>query len=263
MGNAFIKLFAQRKPLIGMIHLPLLPGYQGYQGEDYLVAKALKDLVALEQAGIDGVLIENHEGIPGFVKATNEIKTVFESVIKKVMTCSYLPVGMEIIYDMPATVKIASEVGCDFVRLDVFADTVLTRWGIVGESCGEVKKILQNNKNKPLLLTDVHVKHAKVTSGRGLKESLKRSLFFGSDGLVITGPWTGLAPRIKDLKLASKIGENKAPVIVGSGLSSENALNLLRYADGAIVGTSIKAGKYIDLNKAQKLIKLVKSIYKS
>ena len=44
MPNAFSIMFPSQKPLIGMIHLPDLPGGRGYLGVSTLVEKALIDL---------------------------------------------------------------------------------------------------------------------------------------------------------------------------------------------------------------------------
>ena len=42
-----------------MIHLPPLPGYPDSKGIDAAIAHAVADFHVLEQAGVDGVLIEN------------------------------------------------------------------------------------------------------------------------------------------------------------------------------------------------------------
>lgn len=258
MINTFSKLFPNKKPLIGMIHLPLLPGYQGYLGKKYVIKKALKDLNTLELAGFDGVLVENHEGLPGFVGASDKIKEVFKDVVKEIMVHSKVPVGMEIIYDMPATVDVAANIECDFVRLDVFADSVKTRWGIVPQSYRIVNKILNSYSKKPLLFVDVHVKHAKLLTKKNLEESIKVSLKHGANGIIVTGNWTGIEPEINDLKVACKYIKEAVPVIVGSGLSVLNAEKLLLFSDAAIVGTSIKTGKHIDFKKANDLVEAVK-----
>ena len=52
------------KPIIGVIHLPPLPGYAASPAIAAVVAKALRDLAALEVGGVDGVLVENEEDRP-------------------------------------------------------------------------------------------------------------------------------------------------------------------------------------------------------
>ncbi len=240
-----------------MIHLPPLPGYPDYSGMDGVVKKALKDLKVLEKAGFNGVLVENTD-TPGFVAAPSEIKKAMKKVTKEVIRKSSLPVGMEIVYDMTATINIAASLGCNFVRLDVFADTVKTRWGIVPYSYKEVNKILASYSKKPLLLVDVHVKHAKLLSKKSLEKSIKISLKHGANGIIITGKWTGIEPKLEDLKQARKVIGDKVPIIIGSGLNFTNTEKLLSLTDGAIVGTSIKTGDYIDFKKASDLAAIAK-----
>jgi predicted TIM-barrel enzyme len=42
-----------------------------------------------------------------------------------------------------------------------------------------------------------------------------------------------------------------APVLVGSGLTAQNAQLLAAVATGAVVGTSIKVGERVDLDRAR------------
>ena len=47
----FYDLFGADKPIIGVIHLPALPGHPDSPGLDRVIGKALKDLNALEASG--------------------------------------------------------------------------------------------------------------------------------------------------------------------------------------------------------------------
>jgi predicted TIM-barrel enzyme len=57
---------------------------------------------------------------------------------------------------------------------------------------------------------------------------------------------------------AARQGAGEIPVLVGSGLSSSNAAALLRVADGAIVGTSLKRDDGIDREKVRELLREVR-----
>jgi len=249
-----------KKLMIGMVHLPPLPGYPKHPGMPAVISKALVDLETLEDAGFDGILVENDNDQPHQIGVNNIILEAFRKIMKKIKSKSKVLVGMEIIYDMQNTVQMAVDLKLDFVRLDVFADTVSTRWGVIAESCMKVDEMLQKTKTRPSIYTDVHVKHAQVISGRKLRKSVKRSIDYGSSGIILTGNWTGEAPNTLDLIEAKKLAGGKIPVLVGSGLDLENAAKILSVADGAIVGTSIKTGEYIDKYKATNLIRIVRSM---
>jgi predicted TIM-barrel enzyme len=54
----FGRVFPRSKVLIGVIHLPPLPGYPASPGVGEVIEKALRDLEALEAGPVDGVLVE-------------------------------------------------------------------------------------------------------------------------------------------------------------------------------------------------------------
>ena len=55
-----------------MIHLPPLPDYAQSRGIDHVIRHAVRDLHVLEEAGIDGILIENEYDRPHRITATPE-----------------------------------------------------------------------------------------------------------------------------------------------------------------------------------------------
>lgn len=256
----FNKLFKNKKPLIGMIHLPALPGYPSHPGMDRVIEKALIDLNVLEEAGFDGALVENDNDQPHQIVVSSTVKEAFKKIMARVIKKAKIPIGMEIIYDMLCTIEVANEVKADFVRLDIFVDDVITKWGVIPAQAKEIMALKQKLSAKNLiLLTDIQVKHAQLLQKKSLRQSAKQAVDAGSDTLIVTGIWTGNAPTERDCQIAKKVARQK-PVLIGSGLNSENAKELLSIADGAIVGTSIKRGEYIDLKKAIKLKQLVSSL---
>ncbi|MBI3984433.1 MAG: BtpA/SgcQ family protein [Candidatus Levybacteria bacterium] len=256
----FNKLFKNNKPMIGMIHLPPLPGYIKHPGMDAVIKKALIDLNTLQKAGFDGVLIENDNDQPHQIGVSKSITASFTKVMKQVCKEAKIPVGMEIIYDMPQTIKTAHKVGADFVRLDVFVDTVLTKWGKIPSQAKELVVLKEKIGAKELvMLTDIQVKHAQMLDKKTLEQSAKEAAQYISNALIVTGDWTGHPPFINDCKKVKKAAK-ATPLLIGSGLDSKNIKKLFKYADGAIVGTSIKTGDYIDLVKATNLINVVKKI---
>ena len=95
------------------------------------------------------------------------------------------------------------------------------------------------------ILADVLVKHAvplgPTDLGHMVRETLHRGL---ADGLIISGPATGMATASADVEIARK-ADPDAFILVGSGIDEANAATVLNQADGAIVGTSLKRGGLI------------------
>lgn len=51
-------------------------------------------------------------------------------------------------------------------------------------------------------------------------------------------------------------------ILIGAGLNKYNILEQLKYADGAIVGTSIKNGDFVDYTKAKELVDIKNNSFK-
>jgi hypothetical protein len=62
--------------------------------------------------------------------------------------------------------------------------------------------------------------------------------FFDADVAIATGQRTGDATPVSEINVVRS--GTTLPVIIGSGLNAENAGELMRAADGAIVGSSLK-----------------------
>ena len=60
-----------------------------------------------------------------------------------------------------------------------------------------------------------------------------------ADGLIVTGPVTGLPAEADDVAVVRKAVPDRL-LLVGSGVDAANAAQFLTHADGAIVGTSLK-----------------------
>lgn len=258
----FNQLFKNKKPIIGMIHLPPLPGYSKHPGMKAVITKALTDLEILQKAGFDGILVENDNDQPHQIGVSEVIFQSFSKVVKQILKNAEVPVGMEIIYDMQATIEVAYAVGAQFVRLDVFVDNVETQWGKIPAQAKELialKKTL--GAVELVLLTDIQVKHAQMLSKKTLEESAIEAQAAGSDGIIVTGDWTGQPPSLEDCKRVKNV--SSLPIFIGSGLDKNNANELLTVADGAIVGTSIKTGDFVDIKRATELINIVEKIRNS
>jgi predicted TIM-barrel enzyme len=60
-----------------------------------------------------------------------------------------------------------------------------------------------------------------------------------ADGLIVTGPVTGLPAESDDVAAVRQAVPDRL-LLVGSGVDATNAAQFLTHADGAIVGTSLK-----------------------
>ena len=110
----------------------------------------------------------------------------------------------------------------------------------------------------------MHVKHGShaIVSDRSLAEQTRDALFFDADVLIATGQRTGDATDIEEVRGIRSA--SSLPVIVGSGLTAENAAELLKIADGAIVGSWAKRDgvwwNSVDSERVRRLMSVVRGI---
>ena len=262
MGRLFDLL--GKKPIIGVIHLPPLPGYATSPGIAAVVAKALRDLEALEQGGAQGVLVENEEDRPHRVEAAAETVAAMTRVTSELVRAAHrAKIGVEILLNDPcASVAVAQMAGATFVRTDYFVDP-MERPEHGGPMKIDPVGLLAHRERlgaqHVLILADIQVKYARLTVERSLAESARLAREHRADAIVVTGSVTGDPPRPEDVAQA-KAGAGDCPVLIGSGTDAANAASLLSLADGAIVGTSLKTGEHVDAGKVAALVAAARSV---
>lgn len=244
----FSDLFPDVKPIIGMIHLPPLPGYAESKSIDDAISHAVRDLRVLEQIGVDGVLIENEYDRPHRVTATTETIAAMTRITRAVVRESASAViGCEILLNDPrASLAVARMSGADFIRTDYFVDA-MTR-PEYGEFAIDALGLLEFRRSLDaedvLVFADIQVKYATMIEPRPLGESARIACAEQADAIIVSGSRTADAPSIEDLREA--VLHSSVPVLIGSGLDPENASTLLAECAGAIVGTSLMRNRAVD-----------------
>ncbi len=253
----FKVLFPGAWPLIGVVHLPPLPGYAQAPGMKDLVRHALDDLEALEAAGFDGILIENENDQPHKVLAPAETVAAMTEIVGRVVEkARRVVVGAEILLNDPkASLAVAKAASARFIRTDYFVDR-MARDEYGGEMAIDPEGLLAYRRliraEGVAVLADIQVKYARMLAPRTVADSARLAREKGADGIIVTGTLTGTAPVTADL--AEACGALPGfPVLIGSGLSAENARILRGVARGAIVGTGIMTNGRIDRAKARAL----------
>lgn len=254
--SRFSNLFSAAKPIIGMIHLPPLPGYPESKGMDHAIRHAVRDLRVLEEAGVDGVLIENEYDRPHRITASPETIAAMTRITRAIVQESENAIiGCEILLNDPkASLAVTSIAGASFIRTDYFVDAMSRPE--YGEFETDPKGLIEYRKSlgaeDVLILADIQVKYATMIDPRPLAESARLACEEGADALVVTGAVSGDTPRIEDLRHA--MSGSGVPVLIGSGLNAENAADLLAVCDGAIVGTTLMKDRAVDAEAADLLL---------
>jgi hypothetical protein len=240
---ALERLFRSPRPLVGMVHLLPLPGAPRYGGSmGAVVRRALADARAIEEGGLDALIVENYGDAP-FLKADLPPETVaaLTRCVTEVMRAVTIPVGVNALRnDARAGLAICAATGARFIRVNVHVGAQLTDQGIVEGRAAETARLRAALCPDAGILADVGVKHSAPLAERPLSEEASDAVHRGlADVIVVTGSATGRAADSRDYAEAAKGG---APVFAGSGVTERTARAVLRQCDGVIVGTAIKRG---------------------
>lgn len=233
-------LFSNKRPLVGVIHNPPSLGYAGFPGHTPALEAILEDVRILESEGFDGVLLENENDKPHKLVLGKSETAWLTRVACAVRNATKLPVGINVQrIDWEATIAVAAAAELAFARLDVFVDTVRMQGKVVRIDPAEVRALQSDLGADAIeLWTDIQVKHADLIGEKPLALSAEQAEAAGASAVLVTSTQTGTPPSEEDLR-AARSGVKTARVVIGSGLSPDNAARVAQLSDGAVVGTSL------------------------
>lgn len=248
--DAFADRFS-RRAVFGMIHLLPLPGAPLYRSLDEVIAAAVRDARALEAGGCHGFVIENYGDRP-FTRGRVEAETVaaMTRVIAEVTREVRLPFGVNVLRNDPlSALAIAAATGAAFIRVNVHTGAMVTDQGVIeGDAYTTLRKRAALAPDV-LVFADYLVKHATPMGELSAADLRERGL---ADALIVTGAATGAAAH--PARLASVRALVDAPLIIGSGVTAENAHSYPE-ADAVIVGTSLKVNGVVDVARVEEVIR--------
>lgn len=234
---------ARRKVLIGVVHLPPLPGSPRWDGNfATLIKRAVADARAYERGGAHAIFIENFGDVPFTKNAVGpETVAAMAALGCAVREAVALPIGFNVLRnDARAALALCAACGGSFIRVNVHSGAMLTDQGIIESNAYETLRYRRAVCPDAQIFADVHVKHAvplgKWTLEDAAHDTLERGL---ADALIISGTGTGRATDPADVQCV-RAACPSARILLGSGVNCENAAQFLSYADGCIVASSLK-----------------------
>lgn len=277
MTRAPLPFPAGRKALVGVIHLPPLPGSPGWVAAgrpplDALLEQALADAAAYVDAGFDGLIVENYGDAPFFKTVPAEtVALVTRATLEVARRARGLPVGVNVLRnDAHAALACAVAAGARFVRVNVHTGTAATDQGLIEGQAAATLRLRDALGASPgtagavAILADVHVKHARPIVpedlGRAARDAAERGR---ADALIISGGGTGEAPDPAALREA-RAAVPDVPLWLGSGLTVEGCAALAPLLDGAIVASATRrggrAGQPVEPARAAALVAAFRSV---
>ena len=237
-------MFGKSCSVIGVVHVPALPGAHGYSGYmDQVLATAIIDAMTYKEEGVDGLVIENMHDVP-YLKGRVEPETVaaMAVVANAIKYECMMPIGIQILAGANIeALGVAHACDLDFIRVEGFVYAHVGDEGIHESSAAQiVRKRAAIKAEKVKIFADIKKKHSAhaITEDISLIETARTAEFFKADGVIVTGMRTGDAPppeEVSSVKAAVDL-----PVLVGSGVTAENIADYAKHADAIIFGTYAK-----------------------
>lgn len=245
-GDALVGLFGRTKVVIGVVHLAPLPGAPRYDGDavEAIYQRGLDDARSYLDGGCDGVIVENHGDIP-FAKPDDigpETAAYMAVISDRIRRELGKPVGINVLANaaIPA-LAIASAAGAGFIRVNQWANAYVANEGFVeGESGRAARYRAKLRANGIRVFADAHVKHGAhaIVADRPVEELVKDLVFFDADAIIATGQRTGHAADLSYIRMIKEAAG--LPTLVGSGVTPDNANDILGIVDGIIIASALK-----------------------
>jgi len=242
MKKVFDELFGVKWPVIGVIHLPPLPGAPNYTDMPVrdIASKAANEAKMYADNGMDGLIIENF-GDKMFYKTVGpEVVASMAVIAKEVKDTVKVPIGFCVLQsDAIAATAIAKAVDADFIRIPYYTETSIVDTGVMESIAASALRYRKYLGSKVKFLADVQIKHSYPLMQRPVEYAAEDAYNRGlADAVIITGRKTGGETNPKDVIRVREALPN-LPLIVGSGVSEENVENYLDYVDAIIIASSL------------------------
>lgn len=266
MGTNYRRVFGAGKPVIAMVHLGALPGaplHDGARGLAGLVEDAAADLEALQAAGVDAVMFGNENDRPYEFNVDPASTATMAYVIGQLRGRITVPFGVNVLWDPISTVALAAATGAGFCR-EIFTGTYASDMGHWAPDAGAALRYRARIGRQDLaMLYNVSAEFADSLDRRPLADRARSAVFSSvPDAVLVSGAITGEAAEMADLE-AVKAALPDTPVLANTGVKHDTVAEVLRVADGCIVGSSLKVGgdtwKPVDPERARDFMDRVRA----
>ena len=265
------ELFKVKKPIIAMCHLQPLPGdpyYDEEGGLEKVVEAARKDVIALQNGGVDGIMFSNEYSLPYVTKIepitigamAYVIGRLKEEVIK-------IPYGVNCLWDPIASLDLAKAVDGKFIR-EIISGVYASDFGMWDTDPGATARHRHRiGADNIKMLYNIVPEAAKYLADRDIESIAKTTVFnCKPDGICVSGATAGTATDPEILRSA-KTQTGNTPVFANTGCKKETIEMLLNIADGAVVATTFKKdGKFenpVDEARVKEFMDVVKAFRKT
>lgn len=259
--------FRVEKPIIAMCHFRAMPGdpqYDAEKGMEWVVAQARRDLLALQEGGVDAVMFSNESSLPYLTRVEPITTAAMARVIAELYGDIRVPFGVNVLWDPTASIDLAVATGALFVR-EIFTGVYGSDFGLWDTNAGEVIRHQHAVGGESVRLFFNIVPEAAAYLGERSIADIARSTVFNArpDALCVSGLTAGAETDASTLRTV-KDAVPDTPVFANTGVRLENVAEQLAIADGTITGTAFKRDGHIwnevDVERVRAFMERVNSI---
>lgn len=220
--------------------MPGDPGYDHNGGMKAVVEAGRRDLLALQEGGVDAVMFSNEFSRPYLTQVEAVTVAAMARVIGELLPEIRIPFGVNVLWDARASLDLAVAVGAKFVR-EIFTGVYASDFGLWNTNCGAVvRHQYAIGAQDVRLLFNIYPEAAKYLADRSLTDIAVTTAFNTlPDGICVSGITAG---QETDTSLLAQVKRAvpDIPVFSNTGVRTDNVEDQLSVADGAIVGTYFK-----------------------
>lgn len=268
--NWMEEMFGVKKPIIAMCHLQALPGDPNYDeagGMEKVLEAARKDLHALQNGGVDGIMFSNEFSLPYLTKVEPVTIAAMARIIGELKDEITVPYGVNCLWDPIASLDLAMAVDGKFIR-EIISGVYASDFGLWNTNVGETVRHRRAIGGSHIrMLYNIVPEAAKYLADRDI-ESIARSTEFNNqpDAICVSGLTAGSET---DTQVLTKVkgAVKHTPILCNTGCNVNNVVRQLSASDGAVCATTFKYDgvfeNAVDESRVKALMDKVKEFRKS
>ena len=188
-------LFGVEKPIIAMCHMQPMPGDPGYDAEggmEKVLECARKDLHALQEGGVDGIMFSNEFSLPYLTKVETITVASMASVIGELKSEIKIPFGVNCLWDPIASIDLAVAVGGKFIR-EIISGVYASDFGLWNTNVGATARHKMAVSGKDIkMLYNIVPEAASYLGNREIEDIAKTTEFNNHpDAICVSGLTAG------------------------------------------------------------------------
>ena len=259
------EMFGVEKPILALCHLRARPGDPAFDkagGLDYVIDCARKDLHALQDGGVDGVIFSNEFSLPYMSNVEPITIASMTRVIAEIRKEITVPYGMNVISSAMLSLDMAVALEAKFIRAPITGSYVSPAGG-GNLNAGEIMRHKMAIGGDDIrILSYVVPEGCDYPAPRSLGDLARIAEFRAQmDVICVAGMVAGNPPDTQDVTIVRN-AVKKTPVFVNTGCNINTIRDQLDASDGAVVATTFKYDgvfeNLVDVNRVKAFMDVVK-----